>query len=91
MDELLKAILLAAVSDKAMKDMEQPVVLAFEKEKGLAGKATTKIRGPKSCITAGCATLLTSAISETHPECKAMQKETLEMIYKMVAENLELK
>jgi len=91
MDELLKAILLAAVSDKAMKDMEQPVILAFEKEKGLAGKATIKIKGPKSYITVGCATLLTSAINTMHPECKAMQKETLEMIYKIVAENLELK
>jgi hypothetical protein len=91
MDELLKAILLAAVSDKAMKDMEQPVILAFEKEKGLISKATTKIKGPKSCITAGCTTLLTNAINTMHPECKAMQKETLEMIYKMVAENLALK
>ena len=91
MNELLKAILLAAVSDKAMKDMEQPVILAFEKGQGVVGKATIKIKGPSSCVMAGCTTLLTNAINTIHPECKAMQKEALEMIYTQVAENLELK
>ncbi len=91
MDELLKAILLAAVSDKAMKDMEQPVVLAFEKGQGEVDKATIKIKGPSSCVIAGCTTLLVRAINSIHPKCKVMQKETLEMIYTQVAENLELK
>ncbi|WP_367567276.1 hypothetical protein [Lacrimispora sp.] len=91
MEELLKAILLENVSDKAKKVMEQPIILSFEKGQGLYAEATTKIEGTKTGMMVACITLLADTIGTMFPGCKAMQKVTLDAIYKRVTEKLELK
>jgi hypothetical protein len=91
MEEILKAILLEAMSGRAKKTMEQPTILSFEKKTGLNSEFTTKIEGTATSVITGCTILLLKVIKMASPECKAMQKEILEMIYKMVVEKLELK
>jgi hypothetical protein len=91
MEELLKAILLEAMSGRTKKTMEQPALLTFEKKAGLNSEITTQIKGSGAGVIAGCTILLLKVIKMTSPDCKTMQKEILEMIYKMVAEKLDLK
>lgn len=91
MEQLLSAILLEAISGRTKKTMEQPVVISFEKKSGLNSEITTKIEGAPTGVITGCTILLLKVIKAVSPECKTMQKEVLEMINKMVAENLNLK
>lgn len=90
MNELLKAILLNALSEKEKENIEKPITLSFKKGKGLNCEVITEIEGPVHGVITGCVVLMSKVVKVVSPECKAMQKETLEMIYKMVAEKLDL-
>lgn len=91
MEELLKAILMASLTETEKAKMEQPVIISLKKEPGLNGEITTEINGPASSVITGCVVLLSKVVKARSPECKVIQKETLEMIYTMVAEKLQLK
>ncbi|MBE5976045.1 hypothetical protein [Lacrimispora xylanisolvens] len=46
MEELLKAILLASLSERERAKMEEPVIVSIKKEPCLNGEITTEINGP---------------------------------------------
>lgn len=91
MEELLKAILMASLSETEKAKIEQPVNISFKKQPGKNGEITTEINGTVTGVIAGCAFLLLKVVIAASPKCKVAQKETLEMIYTMVAEKLQLK
>lgn len=91
MEELLKAILLASLSERERAKMEEPVIVSIKKEPGLNGEITTEINGSASSVITCCVILLSKVVKARSPQCKVIQKETLEMIYTMVAEKLQLK
>lgn len=90
MEELLKAILLASLPETEQEKIE-PVNLSFKKQPGKNGEITTEINGTVTGVIAGCVFLLLKVVIATSPKCKIAQRETLEMIYTMVAEKLQLK
>lgn len=91
MEELLKAILMAYLPETEKAKIEQPVIISIKKEPGLTGKIVTEINGPVVSIITCCVMLLSKVVERTSPQCKRIQKETLETIYTMVAEKLQLK
>jgi hypothetical protein len=91
MEDILNAILLEAMSGRTKKSMEQPAILSFEKKSGLNSEITTQIKGTPIGLITGCTILLLKVLKVVSPECKEMQRELLEMIYKMVVEKLDLK
>ena len=91
MEELLKAILMASLTESEKAKIEQPVFVSIKKDPGLNGKVKTEINGPSTSVITCCVVLLFKVVKTISPECKAMQKEILEMIYTMVAEKLQLK
>jgi hypothetical protein len=88
MEELLNAILMASLTESEKAKIEQPVFVSVKKDPGLNGKVTTEIYGPSTSVITCCVILLFKVVKSISPECKAIQKEILETIYTMAADNL---
>lgn len=91
MEKMLEAILLATLPEKVKEEAIEPIVILFNKEKGLMGEATTSIAGPTSGVYAGLCAMLPVAIKCMYPNNREKQKSTLDSIYKSVSVELGIK
>jgi hypothetical protein len=91
MDKLFEAILLAAIPDQVKENVKKPVILSYNKERGLNGEAATIIVGPPSGVYAGLCTLLPDALRAMDPNDRERQKKTLDSIYKRACVELGIK
>lgn len=91
MDKLLEAFLLAALPNQVKEEAKKPVILSYNKERGLNGEAATLIVGPTSGVYAGLCTMLPDALRTMEPNDRERQKKTLDSIYKRVCVELGIK
>lgn len=91
MEKLLEAILLAAMPEHLKEAANEPVILNYNKEKGIKGEVNTTIIGPTSGVYAGLCTLLPDALRAMEPNDCERQKNTLDSIYRRVSAELGIR
>lgn len=91
MEKILEAVLLATLPEKVKREAIEPILIVFNKEKGLMGEATTSIAGSTSGVYAGLCAMLPVVLNFMYPNDCEKQKSTLDSIYKRTSAELGIK